>query len=155
MFFDGNISGNGGAIYNNGATITFQGTTFATSGDSIHTNKAGALIFKGNNTLCGNITGGSVTITLSGAVLTIGSGVSFSKVVTAAVDTTNEVVLKGRSISFASGQTFENISVTVDVSDWLTAGNYTIAANVGGIDSIDDVTVIKNTSLESVTDNLM
>ncbi|MBE6400013.1 MAG: hypothetical protein E7041_07735 [Lentisphaerae bacterium] len=150
--FEENIGNNGGALYSAGnstytTTVNFTDCKFLTVSDTIYANSGTKQVifnFAGNNTVNGKIHGYAIVNVADDTKFTFDndSEISISGLTFAGGATMN--FTGSKKVTFAKDQLFTGINVTIDATDYMTAGTYTIAENAGGLDK-NNISLTQNT----------
>jgi len=142
---------NGGVLYVAGSSystvVNFTDCEFLTVSDTVFANSGTKQVifnFAGNNTVNGKIYGYAIVNVADNTKFTFDndSEISISGLTFAGGATMN--FTGNKKVTFAKGQLFTGINVTIDATDYMTAGTYTIAENVGGLTQ-ENISLTQNT----------
>ena len=133
--FSGNAAVvNGGGALHNGGTADISGCTFVTSSDTVY--NTGTVNFSGTNVLNATLRAGS------NGVFNVADGSTLNFDNDAVINVAGLTIAGNATLTFSGNtavifdgsQDFTGISVTVDASDYVSSGTYTVASNFSGSD---------------------
>ena len=120
---------------------TISGSTFLTN-NNISVESGNVVEFRDTNYFNANISIVSGTVRLADDAALVFGNTTNTSIGDLTFGSGNAVTLKGTGkVTFASGESFAGVAVTVDTSDFaLAQGTYTLAGNFAGV-AVEDITV--------------